>query len=75
MATYENREIPKTITAQLDFEVAKLKIENNAIKYKKNKTYKKIIRLTTKYIKKLMKVYVEAKIYVGGVEFKIEDKE
>lgn len=69
-------EIPKTIIANLEFEIAKLEIEKNAIKRKKNKNYKKIIKLTTKYIKKLMRVYAEARIYFDGIEFEIKkDKE
>lgn len=68
-------ELPKTISANLEFEVAKLKIEKNTIKCKENKACKKIIRLTTKYILRLMKCYTEAEIYFNGTKFEIKDKE
>lgn len=63
-------ELPKTISAVLEFEVAKLELKNKyEIKGKYNKYYKKVLKLTKKYINNLMKIYAEARIYFEGNEF------
>lgn len=66
-------ELPKTISAVLEFEVAKLQIKDKyTVKCKYNKYHKKILKLTMKYIKQLMKMYAKAEIYFNGQQFIID---
>ena len=66
-------ELPKTISAVLEFEVAKLQIKNKyTINGKYSKYPKKILKLTMKYIKRLMKMYTKAEIYFNGTRFEID---
>ena len=65
-------EMPKTITGLIEFEIAKTKLENTTIHIKPNKKTKKLMKLTTKYLYKLMKLhYDQAKVRFDGTEFVI----
>lgn len=71
--------MPKTITGIIEFEVAKTKIENKGLSVKVTSTKamqkkaKKLIKLTTKYLIKLMKLHYEkAKVRFDDTEFVVE---
>ena len=72
-------EIPKTITGIIEFEIAKIEIENNGLSVKitsekvMQKKAKKLLRLTSNYIIKLAKLHYDtAKIRFNDTEFVIE---
>ena len=69
-------EMPKTITGLIEFEVAKIEIENKGLSLKATSTkimqkkFKKLIRLTSKYILKLAKLHYDtAKVFFNDTEF------
>lgn len=71
--------MPRTITGIIEFEIAKTEIENNGLSIKVTSTkkmqkkYKKLIRLTSKYILKLAKLHYDtAKVRFDDVEFVAE---
>ena len=67
--------MPKIITGVIEFEIARAEIENDlSVKITSTKVMqkkvKKLIRLTTKYIRKLAKLhYDQVKVYFNDVEF------
>lgn len=69
-------EMPKTIKGVIEFEIAKIKIENKGLSIKATSTkgmqkkFKKLIGLTSKYILKLAKLHYDtAKVYFDDTEF------
>ena len=71
--------IPELITGIIEFEIAKTEIENKGLSVKitstkkMQKKFKKLLRLTTKYIIKLAKLHYDtAKIRFDDTEFVIE---
>ncbi len=71
--------MPKVITGIIEFEIAKTEIENNGLSIKVTSTkkmqkkFRKLIRLTSKYILKLAKLHYDtAKVRFDDTEFVVE---
>lgn len=66
--------MPDCITSVISFEIAKLHLEKGKIYVKQDKRVKKLIKITTRYIKKLTQLkYEQVKVWFDDTEYIIKD--